>query len=162
LEVENPHFTIRLSENLLKIDLKGSFKNEIEEALENKPVLKETIGRILGIFVPLHIRVSEIDSVRMDATGKIKVSLPHHRNIVIPLERQEDAETLVEKLNQVISNAKTAKIKERLAMRRAKRKLKRKSRGAPPSSYGTVPYYFPTEQADIVDKLKRKSKKQKK
>ena len=88
LEVDDPHFTIRLSNNLLKIDLKGSFKNELEEALENKPVLKETIGRMLGIFVPLHIRVSDIDSVHMDETGKINVSLPHHRNIIIPLERQ--------------------------------------------------------------------------
>jgi len=162
LEVENPHFTIRLYEDLLKIDLKGSFKNEIEEALENKPVLKETIGRILGIFVPLHIRIREIDSVHMDETGKIKVSFPHHRNIVIPLERKEDAEKLLEKLNQLISNAKTAKIKERIAIRRAKRKLRRKSRGISPSSYATVPYYFPTEQADIVDKLNRKRKKQKK
>jgi hypothetical protein len=83
-------------------------------------------------------------------------------NIVIPLERKEDAEILVEKLNQLISNQRTAEIKERVEMRRAKRKLKRKSRGVSPSSYGTVPYYFPTEQADIVDKLKRKSKKQKK
>jgi len=162
LAVENPHFTIRLYEDLLKIDLKGSFKNEIEEALENKPVLKETIGRILGIFAPLHVRVSEIDSVHMDETGKVKVSLPHHRNVVIPLERKEDAEKLVEKLNQLISNARTVKIKERVAIRRAKRKQRRKSRGVSPSSYGTVPYYFPTEQVDIVDKLKRKSKKQKK
>jgi hypothetical protein len=162
LAVETLHFKIRLYEDLLKIDLKGSFKNEIEEALENKPVLKETLGRILGIFVPLHIRVSEIDSVHMDETGKIKVSFSHHRSIVIPLERKEDAEKLLEKLNQLISNAKTAKIKERLAIGRAKRKLKRKSRGVSPSSYGTVPYYFPTEQADIVDKLRRKRKKQKK
>jgi hypothetical protein len=78
LAVENSHFTIRLSEDLLKIDSKGNFKNEIEEALENKLVLKETIGKILGIFVPLHIRVSEIDSVRMDENGKITVRLPHH------------------------------------------------------------------------------------
>jgi hypothetical protein len=162
LEVENPHFTIRLYEDLLKIDLKGSFKNEIEEALENKPVLKETIGSILGIFVPLHIRVSDIDSVHMDETGKIKVSLPYHRNVVIPLERKEDAEQLVEKLNQLISDARTAKIKERVAIGRAKRKLTRKSRGVSPSSYGTVPYYFPTEQVDIVDKLRRNRKKQKK
>ena len=68
----------------------------------------------------------------------------------------------MEKLNQLISNAQTAKIKERVAMRRAKRKLKRKSRRVSPSSYGTVPYYFPTEQVDIVDKLKRERKKQKK
>ena len=66
LEVDRLHFTIRLYENLLKIDLKGSFKNEIEEALENKPVLKETIGSVLSVFVPLHIRLSDIDSVHMD------------------------------------------------------------------------------------------------
>jgi LPS O-antigen subunit length determinant protein (WzzB/FepE family) len=118
LKVENPHFTIRLYENLLKIDLKGSFKNEIEEALENKPVLKETIGKILGIFVPLHIRLNEINSVNMDETGKIKVSLPHHRDIVIPFERKEDAEKLVEKLNQLISRVETEKIQEIKSRRR--------------------------------------------
>ena len=86
---------------MLKIDLKGSFKNEIEEALENKPILRETVGSILGIFVPLHIRLSDIDSVHMDKTGKVKVSLPLHRNIVIPLERA----LLVDNLNELIPNA---------------------------------------------------------
>ena len=132
LEVKNPHFTIKLSDDLLKIDLKVSFKNQVEEALEHKPILKETLGRILGIFVPLHIRIREIDSVHMDETGKINVSFPHHRNIVIPLERKEDAEKLVEKLNQLISDARTAKIKEHVAIRRAKRTQKRKSRGVSP------------------------------
>ncbi len=118
LEVGDSHFTIRLSTSLLKIDLRGSLKNELEEALENKPVLKETIGRMLGIFVPLHIRVSDINSVHMDETGKIKVSLYHHQDIVIPLERKEDAEKLVEKLNQLISRAETEKIQEIKARRR--------------------------------------------
>ena len=162
LEVENPHYVIRLSENLLKIDLKGSIKNEIEEALENKPVLKETIGRVFDIFVPLHISLIDIDSVYMDETGKIKVSLLHHRNIVIPLERKEDAEKLVDKLNLLIPKAKIGKIKERIMRKRARRKLKRKSNGVTPSSYITVPYYFPTEQIDIVNKLKRKRKNRKK
>jgi hypothetical protein len=161
LEVENPHFIIRLYENLLKVDLKGSFKNEIEEALENRPVLKETIGGVLSIFVPLHIRLSDIDSVHMDETGKIKVSLPHHRDIVISLERK-DAEKLVDKLNQLIPKAKTREIKERIMRKRTRRKLKRKSKRAPPSSYATVPYYFPTEQVDNVNKLQRKRKNRKK
>lgn len=161
-EVENPHFTIRLYDDLLKVDLKGSFKNEIEEALENKPVLKETIGNLLGIFVPLHIRLGEINSVNMDETGKIKVSLSYHRNIVIPFERKEDAAKLLEKLNQSISKVRMVKIKEYTAKKRAKRKLKRKQNRSSPSSYDTVPYYFPTEQADIVDKRLRKRKKQKK
>lgn len=125
LEIKNPHFTIKLSDDMLKIDLKGSFKNDVEEALENKPVLKETIGRILSVFVPLHIHVSEIDSVNMDETGKITVNLHHHRNIVLPLEHKENAEKLVEKLNQLISKARTEKIKEHVETKRAERKLKR-------------------------------------
>jgi hypothetical protein len=125
LVVKNPHFTIKLSADLLKIDLKGSFKNEVEEALEHKPVLKETIGRILDIFVPLHILVSEIDSVHMDKSGKITVNLHYHRKIVIPLEHKENAEKLVEKLNQLISKARTEKIKEHAEAKRAEIKLKR-------------------------------------
>ena len=121
LIVEDPHFTIRLNENFLKIDLKGTFKNEIEEALENKPVLKETIGRVLGIFVPLHIPISDIESVHMDETGKIDVHLSHHRDIIIPLERKEDAATLMEKLNLLITKAETEIIREIKAKRSAEK-----------------------------------------
>lgn len=125
LEVKNPHFTVKLSDDLLKIDLKGSFKNEVEEALEHKPVLKETVGEILGIFVPLHILVSEIDSVHMDETGKITVNLRHRRKVVIPLEHKENAEILVKKLNQLISKARTERIREHAENKRAERKLKK-------------------------------------
>ena len=159
LEVERPHFAISLYDSLLKIDLKGSFKNEIEEALENKPCLKETIGSVLGIFVPLHIRLSDVDSVRMDETGKLKINFPLHRNIVIPLERK-DAETLLDKLNQLIPKAKKRGW-DRIRRKRA-RHLKRKSKRGRPSSSATVPCYFPTEQVDIVSKLERKRKRRKK
>jgi hypothetical protein len=158
-EVKEPHITVRLYENLLKIDLRGSFKNEIEEALENKPVLKETFGNILGMFVPLHIRLSDINSVHMDETGKIKVKLSLHRNIVIPLERN-DAEKLVHKLNQLISIAKKKNL-ERIVRKRAGQS-KRRSKKSTASSYVTVPYYFPTEQVDIVNKLQSRKKRRKK
>jgi hypothetical protein len=68
----------------------------------------------------------------------------------------------VKKLDELTSNALDVKIKEEIAKRRVNRKLKRKSRGVSPSSYGTVPYYFPTEQVDVVDKRMKKRKKQKK
>lgn len=161
LEVENPRLAIRLYENLLRIDLKGSFKNEIEEALENKPVLRETIGSVLGIFAPLHIRLSDVDSVHMDETGKIKLILPHRRDVVIPLE-PKDGKRLLDKLNQLIPEAKTRELKERIIKRIRKRKAKKKPRGTPPSSYVTMPYYFPTEQVDIVDKFGRRKRKRKK
>jgi len=161
LEVENPRLTIRLYENLLRIDLKGSFKNEIEEALENKPVLRETIGSVLGIFAPLHIRLSDIDAVHMDEKGKIKVILPHRRDVVIPLD-PKDGKRLLDKLNQLIPKAKNRELKERIIKRIGKRKAKKKPRGTPPSSYVTTPYYFPTEQVDIVDKFGRRKRKRKK
>lgn len=101
LEIDKPHFTIKLYENLLKIDLKGTVKNEIEEALENKPILRETIGDILGIFVPLHTHLSDIDSVKMDEKRNVRISLPRHRDIVIPL-KPKDAKKLVDKLNELI------------------------------------------------------------
>jgi hypothetical protein len=141
LEVVDPHFTITLYNDLLKIDLKGSFKNDLEEALENKPVLKETIGNVLGIFVPLHIRLSEVDAVDLDETGKIKLSLSYHRNVVIPFERKEDAEKLVEKLNQLISKAREMKIHEYAEKRRTERKLKSKQKRTSPSSYNTSKYH---------------------
>lgn len=37
-------------------------------------------------------------------------------------------------------------------------KKKTKKKNVPPSSYDTMPYYFPTEQVDNVRKLKAKRK----
>ena len=91
----------------------------MEEALENKPILKETMGRIFGVFIPLHIHISEIDSVHMDETGKINLNLSHHRKVAIPLEHKEDAEKLLEKLNELISKSESEKIQERKAERTA-------------------------------------------
>jgi len=105
LEIDHPHFIIRVTNDLLKIDVKGNVKNEIEEALENDRGLRETIGRILSVLVPLHIRLSDIDSVKMEKTGEVKITLPHHRDANIPL-RPEEAEKLVNKLNQLIPEAK--------------------------------------------------------
>jgi hypothetical protein len=169
LEIDRPHYIVRLYENFLRIDLRGSFKNEIEEALENKPILKETIGNILGILTPLHVRLSDADSVHVDDTGKVKIILPRHRDITIPLEH-EDAEKLANTMNQLIPLAKKNEW-ERIIKERSERleaahqkaaRLKRKPRGMPPSSYDTMPYFFPTEQVDIVGKRKVKKKKGKK
>lgn len=100
LSIDEPHFAVRVYESSLRIDLKGSVKDEIEDALENKPVLRESIGNILAVFVPLHIPLSDIDSVQMDEKGKITIKLPRHRDVVIQLE-PENAKKLVDKLNQL-------------------------------------------------------------
>jgi hypothetical protein len=105
LDIKKPHFCVRLYEDMVKIDVKETVRNEIEEALENKPLLRETIGHILSVFVPLHIRLCNINSVDMDKTGKVKIHSPHHRDITLPLETKE-AEILVEKMNKLIPEAK--------------------------------------------------------
>ncbi|MEM3578373.1 MAG: hypothetical protein QXX51_08030 [Candidatus Bathyarchaeia archaeon] len=109
VEIDKPHFTVRLYEKALIIDVKGTLKDEIEEALENKPILRETLGRIIGIFAPLHIRLSDIGSVSMDKMGSVKIHLPHHRDVVISLEPKE-AKRLVNKLNELIPEAKEAEL----------------------------------------------------
>jgi hypothetical protein len=61
----------------------------------------------------------------------------------------------------LIPKAKNRELKERIIKRIGKRKAKKKPRGTPPSSYVTMPYYFPTEQVDIVDKFGRRKRKRK-
>lgn len=127
LRIDKPHFTVELHESLLTIDLKGTVKNDIEEAFENEPVLRETIGGILGIFVPLHIRLSHIDSVHKDETGKVTIRLHLHRDIVIPLEPNE-ANELVNKLNQLIPEEKEKDL-ERVIREKRLRKIEEEERG---------------------------------
>jgi len=98
--------------------------------------------------------------VHVDETGKIKVSLKHHRKMAISLDR-EDAEKLVDKLNQLIPKAKNREIRAHIMRERA-RHSERRSKGSRPSSYVTMPYYFPTEQVDIVNKLRSTKKRKKK
>jgi len=126
LVIDHPHFTVRLYEKMLRIDLRGTFRAEIEEALENKPILRETVGYILGIFVPLHINLSDIGSVNMDRTGKVKIHLPHHRDAVIPFEPKE-AKRLVDKLNQLIPKAKEKEL-ERIMKEHKLQKIVREER----------------------------------
>jgi hypothetical protein len=47
-------------------------------------------------------------------------------------------------------------------MPKGRKKEKKKGRGIPPSSYITMPHYFPTEQVDIVKKIKAKRLRKKK
>ena len=109
--------------------MKGSFKNEVDEALENKPIIKETIGGILGIFIPLHICLKDIDSVHMGETGKVTINLSYRRHITIQFESKH-AEEFVNRLNQLKRKAKDREIKEHVMQVEF-----------PPSSYVTVPYW---------------------
>ena len=105
LKIDEQHFTVRLYETMLEIDLTASIRNEIIEALKNEPILREAIGTTLGMFAPSCTRISDMDSVQMEKTGKVRIVLSHDREIIIPLKPSE-AEKLVSKLNELIPKEK--------------------------------------------------------
>ena len=125
--------------------------------MENKPVLKQTLGVVWGVFVPLHISLKDVKSVKIREDGEVNLKLTFNRSLNIPLEKQEHAQKFLEKIEQLIDKEKT--VKTMPGPRSPKIKKGAHKKGVSPSSYGTVPYYFPTEQTDIVDKSKRKRRK---
>jgi len=107
--IDKPQMTVKLYEGILRIDVKGSFKNRLEEALENTPVLRETIGSMLELFAPLHVRLYEIESVQADENGTVTIKQPIHRDLKIPLNPQE-AKMLTDELNKLIPTEKEKEV----------------------------------------------------
>jgi len=122
LKIDKPHFSIEVYEDFFKLDLKGTLKNEIEEAFENKPILKETLGGVFGVFVPLHIHLRDIDMVDMDKTGKVKIKIPRRRDVTISLD-PKNAKKLVDKLNQLIPKEKDKELRRVIKEKKGKLKL---------------------------------------
>ena len=155
LEIDHPNFIIKVTNDLLKIDVKGTVKNEIEETLENTRGLSETIGRILSVFVPLHICLSDIDSVKMEKTGEVKITLPRHRDVSIPL-RTEEAEKLVIKLNQLIPEAKQRDIERTIKKQRVQEILKEENERRKESTrFLESPEDVHNEEKDIEEQIER-------
>lgn len=111
LRIDRPYLTIEVYKDWLRIDLKGNAINEAERALENKRVLRETIGAVLSLFVPLHIRIKDIESVTSDSRGRVTIKPHLHRALSIPLE-QSDAKTLTDKLRELLEQAKEEKAEQ--------------------------------------------------
>jgi len=143
LEIDGPYFTVRLYEKLLRLDVQGSTKNQIVEALENKPGLRQTIGSILDLFAPLHIHVGDIDSAKIDSKGRVKLILPRHRDVTIPLEPSE-AKKLLDALNPMIEKEKERQ-NERLLDKVKDREYEKREREAERGSVssGTMPMAQP-------------------
>jgi hypothetical protein len=155
LVINKPHLTISVYESMLRMDVKDSVKNDIEEALENTPVLKQTIGSILGIFAPLHVRLSDIDSVNVDKEGKVKIKLPRHRDLVLPLG-PTDGKKLTDKLNELIPVEKQKEL-ERIMKRNRLRRIESAERERQREEMTTPPagMQFPTvEPPGVLDEEK--------
>jgi hypothetical protein len=117
MEIDKKNFSVMLYENWLKVEPKKSFVHELEEALEHKPILKDTVGEILHIFAPLHIRLSQIEKVSVYKKGNVRLIIPHHRDVTIPLAPME-SKKLVDKLNKLIPKEKERELERYIKERR--------------------------------------------
>ena len=98
---DKPHFTVKLYETLLKVDVKEGAMKRLEGFVESNPHLRESLGLLFQMAVPLDVPLKNIEMVRMSDEGKIQIVIPHRRDLHISLEKDE-AEKLVDKLNELI------------------------------------------------------------
>ena len=124
MQIDKKNFSVLLYENLLKVEPKKSIVHQLEEALEDKPVLKDTLGEILHILAPLNIRLSQIDNARMDKKGNVKLIIPQHHDVTIPLTPNE-AKKLVDKLNELVPKEKERELQRYIDERRLRRDAER-------------------------------------
>jgi hypothetical protein len=101
LQIDRPHFDVKLHSDSLEVNLKEGVKSEIERLAEARPILQETLGWVFQTIIPLTVRLWEIERVEVDSGGKVNLVIPHRRDLHIPLD-PPDARRLAEKLNQMI------------------------------------------------------------
>jgi len=108
LVFERPDFVVRLHEDWIAVDLKTGGKARLERMIEKDPLLKKTIGFVLQSTIPSDVELCEIDRVEVDDEGRLKLVIPRHVDIVLPLGIG-DANRLANELKDLIPLAKTKK-----------------------------------------------------
>ena len=108
LVIERPDFVLRLHEDWIDVDLKKGGKAKLERVIEKDPLLRKTIGFILQSTIPSDVELSVIESVEIDGKGQLKLVIPRHVDIVLPLG-VDDANKLANELKDLIPLAKTKK-----------------------------------------------------
>ncbi|MDH5450969.1 MAG: hypothetical protein OEZ48_18065 [Candidatus Bathyarchaeota archaeon] len=105
LEIDKPHFIVKLHEDTLEVDLKEGAKKELEDVVEAHPIVRESLGILFQTMIPLDIALKDVDSAVVDDNGQLKIVIPFRRDITIPL-KVDEAERLAKKLNRLIPLAK--------------------------------------------------------
>jgi hypothetical protein len=108
LVIEKPDFVVRLHEDWIIVDLRKGGKAKLEHAIEKDPLLRKTLGFVLQSIIPSDVELSDIESVEVNGKGQLKLVIPRHVDIVLPLGVDE-ANRLAEELKDLIPLAKTKK-----------------------------------------------------
>jgi len=108
LVIDKPDFVVRLHKDLIEVDLKEGGKAKLENAIEKDPLLRKTLGFVLQTTIPSDVELCDIKSCEVDDKGQLKLVMPRHVDIVLPLGI-EDANKLAYELKDLIPLAKTRK-----------------------------------------------------
>lgn len=108
LTIDKPKFVVKLHEDVLEVDLKEGARKEFEDVIEANSALRKSLGFLFQTAIPSDIDLSDIESAKVEDNGQLKIVVPRHRDVVLPLEFGESWE-LAEKLHELIPLAKTRK-----------------------------------------------------
>jgi hypothetical protein len=108
LVCNEPDFVVRLHKEWIEVDLKEGGKAKLEGVIEKDPLLRKTIGYVLQSAIPSDVELCDIQRVEVDAKGQLKLVIPRHVDIVLPLGT-DDANRLACELKNLIPLAKTKK-----------------------------------------------------
>ena len=111
MEIKKPHFTVKLHETWLEVDLSKGVRKELEDVLEAKPAIRESLGFLFQTIVPLDVQLKDIESVKVDKKGQVKIAIPSKRDLTIPLKPSE-SKRLVEKMNQLVGLEKERAVRD--------------------------------------------------
>ena len=108
LVIDKPDFIVTLHKEWIDIDLKQGGKAKLERAIEKDPLLRKTIGYVLQSKIPSDVGLCDIESVEVDKKGQLKLIIPRHVDIILPLGI-DDANRLANELKDLIPLAKEKK-----------------------------------------------------
>ena len=112
LVIEKPDFVVRLHECWIDVDLKKGGKAKLEHAIEKNQLLRKTIGYVLQSEIPSDVELCDVKAVEVDEKGQLKLIIPRHVDIVLPLGI-DDANRLANELKDLIPLAKDKKKADR-------------------------------------------------
>jgi hypothetical protein len=120
LAIEKPHFIVRLHSTYLEVDLKEGARKQLEKLMEANPGFRDSVGLLFQTVVPVDVRLRDIRSVGLDKKNRVKIDVPHRKDITIPLDEKE-SKLLLDKLNELIPPEKERAIRDAEEARRTER-----------------------------------------
>ncbi len=114
LAFEKPQFELKLYPEVLTLHVKENAIGDFDKLAEETPSLRDTLRWLLHTVVPLHVKLSDIEKVEADDSGRITIKIPLRRDIHIPLTLEE-ARTLVDKLTELIPEKRAEALEKKLA-----------------------------------------------